>query len=99
MSKFRDMCLQEDLSGGSPLPIVAGAERRQPDLQLAPSGWVYVAIAQERTEGGQFPDVTQGRIPVPGANVVPVGGGEGVTLVFGESEPGCLEGGDEVDFP
>jgi len=61
--------------------------------------FVDVAVSQEGTDGGKLADATQDRISVPGSYVVPVGGDEGIALVFGEPEPGRLEGGDEVDFP
>jgi len=57
-----------------------------------------VAIAQERAGGGQFPDVTQDPVPVPGPDVAPVGSDKCVALVFREPEPRRLQGRNEVDF-
>src|SRR5712692_5161426 len=58
-----------------------------------------MAITQERGKSGQFPDITQDRVPVPGPDVPPVGSDERVALAFGEPEPDGLQRGDEVDFP
>src|SRR6266536_3823470 len=84
---------------GGPLLVVAGAERAEPGLQFSLRGCVEVAVAEERGEGGQFPDVAQDRVPVPGPDVVTVGGDERVAFVVCEAEPEGLEGGDEIDFP
>ncbi len=73
------------------------AERPKPDSKLAPRGRIGVAIAQERGEGGQFPDVTQDGVPVPGSDALPVGRDECVALVFWESEPGRLQCWDQID--
>jgi hypothetical protein len=42
-------------------------------VELALGSGVGVAVAQEGGEGGQFRDVTQDRVAVPGSDVVPLG--------------------------
>lgn len=68
-------------SEGYPLPVIASAERSQPDLKLALGGGVSVAVALEGGESGQFPDVSQDRVAVPGSDVVPIGRDECVTTM------------------
>jgi hypothetical protein len=56
-----------------------------------------VAVAQQRRERGEFPDVAQDRVSVPGSDVLPAGRDECVALVAGKPEPWRLEGGSVVE--
>jgi hypothetical protein len=79
--------------------IVTNAERPQPDHQLAPSHRISVAIAQDRTQRGQFTHVTQDWKPIPRPDVAAIGGDEDVALCFSQAEPRRLEGRNQIDFP
>src|ERR1700680_2443580 len=81
-----------------PLAGGAGVQGGQPGLELVVGGRVDVGVTQQRSDGGQLADVAQHRIAGPAPDVVAVGGDERVALMFWEAEPGCLEGGDQVDF-
>jgi hypothetical protein len=59
----------------------------EPDPELAPGRRVGVTIAQQSGNGGQFPDVAQHRVAVPGPNVLPIGSNEAIALVVREPEP------------
>src|SRR5262249_46407375 len=86
------------MSKGCPLLVVASAQGPDPDLRLAPCGWADVGGAQQRADGGRCRDVAEDPVALRGADVMPVGGDEGVALGLGDPEPGRLEGWDEVDL-
>ena len=78
--------------------VVSGTKRPQPYLKFMPCRSIDMAVAQKGGQSGQFPDVAKDRIAVPGSDVLPVGADESIALVVRESEPGRLEGWDEIDF-
>ena len=57
-----------------------------------------VRHAEQRACGGQSADLQQYRVAGPVPDVMAIGGDERVPFVFGEAEPGRLQGGNEVGF-